>query len=302
MAAQVWLKAKSISATIGNSPSFKSVYFVRGTDDVNEVLALVKTNSPRAVGTMFRQSMTADDLGAGCWDVTVNYALAEPVSTTDPSTSPDQGSSGENQPGENTPIGPAINVQVGHRTQKIYMSLHTVAKYKALNDLRPIPDHRKAIGVSRDGVDGVDIVVPEFTWSEQWKFSSIFITWRYLKVVADLVGRVNRKKFRTFDSESVMFMGAQVDASGTEETKITFNFRYEPNVKNIKINDDFPLIEKKGHQYLWVAYEDIISNNNILKRPRAVYIEEVGRPGGRFKTPSGDDTNIGDFRLLGIGT
>jgi hypothetical protein len=45
---------------------------------------------------------------------------------------------------------------------------------------------------------------------------------------------------------------------------------------------------KKGHEYLWIRYEDTVSSNELLKKPKFVYVNEV--------YPSAD------FSQLGIGT
>jgi hypothetical protein len=46
-------------------------------------------------------------------------------------------------------------------------------------------------------------------------------------------------------------------------------------------------ISKKGHEYLWVRYEDSIDSNALLKKPKAVYVNSVYRES--------------DFSALGIG-
>jgi hypothetical protein len=38
-------------------------------------------------------------------------------------------------------------------------------------------------------------------------------------------------------------------------------------------------IEKRGHDYLWVRYEDSVSSNALIKLPKAVYVDRVYRDG-----------------------
>jgi hypothetical protein len=53
-------------------------------------------------------------------------------------------------------------------------------------------------------------------------------------------------------------------------------------------------IEKKGHEYLWVRYEDNVESNALIKIPRAVYVNRVYREedftqlgiGGAIPTPT----------------
>ena len=51
---------------------------------------------------------------------------------------------------------------------------------------------------------------------------------------------------------------------------------------------DITGIAKKGHEYLWVKYEDSQSDVSLLKKPRSVYVNQV------YKSA--------DFSQLGIGT
>jgi hypothetical protein len=51
---------------------------------------------------------------------------------------------------------------------------------------------------------------------------------------------------------------------------------------------DITGIEKKGHEYLWVRYEDAVSSNELVKKPKFVYVNKVYRDG--------------NFSGLGIGT
>ena len=48
---------------------------------------------------------------------------------------------------------------------------------------------------------------------------------------------------------------------------------------------DITGVNKKGHEYLWVRYEDAVESNAILKKPKAVYVNKV--------YPDGDFSKIG---------
>jgi hypothetical protein len=51
---------------------------------------------------------------------------------------------------------------------------------------------------------------------------------------------------------------------------------------------DITGIVKNGHEYLWVRYEDAVSTNELVKKPKFVYVNKVYRDG--------------NFSGLGIGT
>lgn len=294
-----WELMSSRHTRSGRDASAVLVYFVRGTIDEPVVRTTMLANVPPVYGDLVLQSLECEPVGYGMWHVSAYYGLAPTVSTTNPGVDPGGGSSGGTEPGPSDALGAAIVVSIGHRTQHITQSLYTADKAQRSADTRPLPDFKGAIGVSRDGVEGCDIIVPELTWQEEWSFVDAYITWAYAQRLYELVGRVNHAKFRSFEPGEVMFLGAQLDRPTSGIRKITYSFRAERNVTNFKLTPEFNSVNKEGHQYLWVSYEDDVSGDNLLRIPRAVYVEEVGRPGGMVVGP--DNTNKANFALLGIG-
>lgn len=154
------------------------------------------------------------------------------------------------------------------------------------------PSQDSAIGVDGSSVQGVDIVVPQLTWTETYDVPSTYVTSDYIKSVAALTGTVNNAAFRTFDAGEVLFLGAsgshEWDADkGDGPWTLSFKFVASPNVtaKTIGTITD---IEKKGHEYLWVRYEPAVDSNTLLQKPKYVYVNKVYRDGS--------------FSGLGIGT
>lgn len=156
------------------------------------------------------------------------------------------------------------------------------------------PDMNSAIGVDDNGVNGVDIVVPQLQWQETYDVPNAYVTAGYIKGVAALTGTVNNAAFRTFAAGEVLFVGC----SGSQEWdtqkgdgpwSLTYRFVASPNVTNQTIG---PVtgVEKKGHEYLWVRYENAVSSSgsSMIVRPKFVYVNKVYKDG--------------DFSQLGIGT
>jgi hypothetical protein len=143
-----------------------------------------------------------------------------------------------------------------------------------------------AIGVDDNGVNGVDIVVPQLTWTETYDVPSTYVTSNYIKSVAALTGSVNNGGFRGFAAGEVLFLGA----SGSQEWDqdkgdgpwtLSFKFVASPNaggsgstVPAITIGS-ITGVEKKGHEYLWVRYESSVESNALFKKPKAVYVSKV---------------------------
>jgi hypothetical protein len=160
------------------------------------------------------------------------------------------------------------------------------------------PSQNKAIGVDGDAVNGIDIVVPQLSWTETYDVPHSYVTSDYIKKVAELSGTTNNADFRTFKRGEVLFLGATGshewdDEKGMGPWSLSFRFVASPNaganqtIPAIEIGD-ITGVEKKGHEYLWVRYEDDVTDNTLLKKPKFVYVNRVYREGA--------------FSSLGIGT
>ena len=153
------------------------------------------------------------------------------------------------------------------------------------------PDQQSAIGVDENGVNGVDVVVPQLQWQETYDVPNIYVTDAYIKNVASVTGSVNIASFRGFAAGEVLFVGCTGsqewdDQKGKGPWSLAFRFVGSPNVTNQTIGS-VTGVEKKGHEYLWVRYESASESSTLIKKPKHVYVNKVYRDG--------------DFSLLGIG-
>jgi hypothetical protein len=160
------------------------------------------------------------------------------------------------------------------------------------------PFQYNAIGVDDNGVNGVDIVVPQLQWQETYDVPAAYVSNTYIRTLATVTGTTNNATFRGLAAGEVLFMGC----SGSQEWdsqkgdgpwSLTYRFVASPNagsgesVPAITIGS-ISGIRKKGHEYLWVRYESDVNSNSLIKKPKAVYVNRVYR-----------ESNFG---LLGIGT
>lgn len=153
------------------------------------------------------------------------------------------------------------------------------------------PSQYGAIGVDSNGVNGVDIVVPSLQWQENYDVPNAYVTSNYIRGTAALTGTTNNAAFRGFAAGEVLFIGCSGshewdDQKGIGPWSLTYRFIASPNVTDQTIGS-ISGIEKKGHEYLWVRYEDAVESNTLLKKPKHVYVDKVYRDG--------------DFSALGIG-
>lgn len=233
------------------------------------------------------ESYTVAYLGDDAWQVTINYE--KNGAEDDDQTDPLKRSRSFDTSGGTQHITQALeNVKV--TTGKTGSTTVTTAGESIFPS--SAPSFSGAIGVDGQSVNGVDIVVPALSWTETYDVPHQYITAGYIKAVAGLTGSTNKAAFRTFAAGEVLFAGCSGsqewdDQRGNGPWTLSYKFIASPNVTEQKIGD-ITGISKKGHEYLWVRYEDSVSSNELVKKPKAVYVNKVYREG--------------DFANLGIGS
>lgn len=172
----------------------------------------------------------------------------------------------------------------GGQMQKITQSLQTVGKYAPAGETAP--DNEGAIGFDGDTVEGTEILVPQFTWTETHYPPLSAITWTYADVLEALTGKVNSAPFRGRAAGTVRFDGAQGGKKDEQKGQLSYKFTRSPNATNLTVGS-ITGIAKEGWQYLWVRYKSAESQNRPIKKPAGVYVEKV--------------YEAADFSALGIG-
>jgi hypothetical protein len=274
----------------GNLKSAEFIYLLRGTSD--EALALqttfdnTKSSYTGEGNTLFRSSVKVDPVyvdaitNTGIWTVTVDYA---PVS-----------------PAQQAASVSVISFDTTGGTQHIQHSIETRSpQHVAGGGVAPLfgglgeGQGGGAIGVTSDGnVEGVDITVPVYTWSEMREFTDAQVA-EYRPHWYSLTGTVNNAAFKGFAAGEVLFGGVsgskRTEGSTEGKWEVTAKFSGSPNRTGIKI-DVMTNIEKKGWDYMWVLYQpyEHSSASSLVRRAKAVYIEKVYQDG--------------DHSLLGFGT
>jgi hypothetical protein len=154
------------------------------------------------------------------------------------------------------------------------------------------PAQSNAIAVDGNGVNGIDIVTPQLQWQESYDVPNAYINATYVRGLAGLTGTTNNAAFRGFEAGEVLFLGCSGsqewdNEKGSGPWSLSYRFVASKNVVGQQVG---PItgVEKKGHEYLWVRYEDSVSGSSLLKTPKAVYVNKVYKEA--------------DFSQLGIGT
>ncbi|MGH2272663.1 hypothetical protein ACQ9LF_12765 [Anaerohalosphaeraceae bacterium U12dextr] len=141
------------------------------------------------------------------------------------------------------------------------------------------PNFQGAINVDDNSVNGVDIIVPTYNFSETRYVSSSTVTESYKLALFNLTGKVNHATWHGYAAGEVLFMGVSGGKHGkTGVYELCFKFAASPNKTGITIGG-ISGIAKKGWEYLWVRYEKNTSNDSLVQVPKAVYVHQVYESG-----------------------
>jgi hypothetical protein len=205
---------------------------------------------------LMAESYSVSYLGDNAWQVTINYAKDGAEDGTEP-------------------LKRSRSFDTTGGTQ------HMTQAYAETKFGTNAPDQKKAIGVDSNGVNGVDVVVPQLQWQESYDVPNAYVTDSYIRGVSGITGTTNNASFRGFEAGEVLFVGCSGsqewdDQKGRGPWSLSFRFVASKNVTGETIGD-ITGVSKKGHEYLWVRYEDAVDSNVLLKKPKAVYVNKVYR-------------------------
>jgi len=248
----------------GVNPTVEYLFTAVNSSNDITVRDFVEANVPTSVAGLPRLTVELEadwvdtDTDTGTWRVIVTFGLL-------------------------TPTGVGVSVfsfDTTGGTQHATNSLATISRTSANSS--PAPDHGGAIGVSEDGVDGVDIQVPVYKFAETHYFADATVDAAYKATLFGLTGRVNNALFKGFAAGECLFLGVVGSKRGDDEWELNFGFAASPNRTNINIGS-IVVPAKLGWEYLWIQYKDALggdSNNKVRVRiPRAAYVEKVYETG-----------------------
>lgn len=235
-------------------------YNVRGTSDESEAYFSLVSQALPVYNGRFAYSATIRRIADDVFQATVGYKAATPEQRQN------FGQDGG---------GSSLQFEIGTETLHITQSKSTVSKTTAT--ARPAADHKGAIGVSSEGIEGCDVLVGNLTWSETHTYPLSAINQAYLASLSQVVATMNANSFRGFSRGEVLFLGA---TGGVSEQKpqweLTYRFAMSPNQTNIVVGD-ITVPSKLGWDYLWIEYlaQSDDSAKRVAQRPYAAYVERV---------------------------
>ncbi len=167
----------------------------------------------------------------------------------------------------------SVSFEVSGSQTKMTCSLGTRGGWAA-NGMTP-RNYGGLIGVTSDGVEGVDIDTAVSTFCETAYFYPWFLTSSYVAFLSRAYGCVNSSPFRGFAVGEVRFLGASGGyRQGDKAAEMTFKFAVSPNAQNIRVGS-ITIPFKYGWDYLWVRWADLKRGNVTVKIPIEAYVEKV---------------------------
>lgn len=242
---------------VGDGDSFTARYVCGRHGDEGYVKAYAIAATPLIFKGLFRKNIDAKAVGGGLWHLEVHYGKTPPPDGT------------EYRVRYDTTGGTARKTHALEHIESFARSGETA------------PDHNGAINVVEDGrVEGVDVVIPQFKWTEEHRLSVAVAGWPYSQVLKAITGKVNNATFRGFSAGQVRFDGATGDFSTANEDAntilLTYQFVQQDDVSSVTVGE-ITGVEKDGWEYAWTEYaqEDDSTAKRLTSQAIAVHVERV---------------------------
>lgn len=251
------------SLKIADRSSARLPYRVIGSEDTSTVVSAIQSALTAYYRGLKFDSFDLEHIGGGVWDLFANYAYLS------------------------SDAEPQFSFDTTGGTTHITQAKEDIGRYAVPG--RTAPNFNGAIGVTRDAVDGCDIVSPTYRFNETCYFDAAVVDAAFKATVFYLTGRVNNAPFKGFAAGECLFEGARGIQRGNGQWEVNFNYAGSPNLTGLSVGT-ISGIDKEGWHYLWVRYNDILDSsfNGMVKRPVAVIVNRV--------------YDYGDMSLLGVGT
>jgi len=232
-------------------------FAVTGSEDDQIVRDYADAKIQKEFNGLFLQSIDFEPAGGGVWAVEGEYGLANLAEAE-------------------------YNYDFMGDSVHITQSLATVARYGNA------PDLKGAINFDGDSVQGTDVPIRKFAWSESHTIRAINFSDAYKQIIFGLQTTYNNAAFRGFAAGEILFRGATASQRGRHDVSVTYSFEASPNIGSHSVGG-ITVTSKLGWDYEWVRYKKKAdaTSNRIITVPDGVYVERI--------------LETGNFGLLGLG-
>jgi hypothetical protein len=227
--------------SIGEDNSASLPYIVRGTTDELEAAIQATNLVPSYYGGLVLEKVDYDKRLSNESHI-VNADYADPTGIGDV----DQDS---------------FEFNIDGQIKNIKKSLQTMDSKNHLSDTDPAFDFGGMIGVTPNGADGVDVLIPKMSFSKSRKYPAIQVESGFHKVLSkQLVGAVNTDSFYSYEPGEVLLMGCRGTKVTQYEYEIFYDFSVSENATNLVVGNR-TYVNKEGWDYLWLYLSEILQFN-----------------------------------------
>lgn len=279
MAITVTERPDSRPASVGEGKEVEMRFNVRGTADEEQAILALKDATDATY-----QDLQRNRVGVRPVFVDVNSPgdclwLGTVVYTTGPAT------------GQST-----YSFDFSGEREHVEHSIKTRHRYKLIHPdgSQTNPPNVQGIGDQGDRVEGVDIYVPRYDWTETHYLPEAYVTQAYKTSLFRTCGKINGDPFRGFERGEVLLMGATGQwRPEHEDYRMAFSFSARENRNDLGITDTdgtkYGDVVKGGWDYVWFRYttNEDADSGELRQWVTGVYVEQVYR--------------YADFSVLGIG-
>ena len=231
-------------------------YIIRGTTSDVVAKKFLISKSPALHDGMKMESASVTPISLDWWSGDVKYTWKE-----------------EKEKDEKGWPKPTYSFDTKGGTFHISHSLKTVDKVSATGE--PSPDFDGGINVTKDKVEGLDVVIPKLSFSETHHYPIDQVDGDFLKNLSRATGKTNSDNFRTFEPGELLFLGAS-GSKGETTVPVTYSFEASENMKNFKVGP-INIERKDGHHYLWTFNTDQSDSESgsTVNKLRAIYVGQI---------------------------
>lgn len=221
---------------------------------------------------LVRTRLSQKPAGGGVWFVDVEYGPfpftnGQGAATGEPSVS------SPTEPSPSDPLGHGYSFDTTGQTVHVTQSILTRSSTKRGGGFAR--DFKKAIGVTRDRVEGVDIFAPKLEFTIQLQANSISM--EDVKSFRAATGKVNSATWYGFGAEEVLYLGGSGSCQAGQRWSLTHKFAFAETQTNVEVCTDLTIPEKRGWDYVWFTYEEAADAvaGGIVSLPAEAYVEQV---------------------------
>lgn len=292
MAVTLFEKVESRSVLVERSTAgFTARFIATGSSSEVEVYqAAVLDTTVSYFGTLFRSAIRVEPRGGNSfWDVEIDYAPIPPREAIQaPGLDGGNGGNGGEAPAQQAPdpgapLGPGYGFSTLGGNTRIFQNKSTVSRTQSLGaiaDGRALPDHHGAIGVTKEGAEGIDIVSRNTEFQIDLRRRNV--TTNYIRSLSALTGSVNDAPFYGFARGEVLFLGCEGRYTVSDLWQVTHKFAVEPNRNNLVVSRDEAGVaqitipgQTLGWDYVDVAYYEKPAGGIRVLRPEYAVVHRV---------------------------